>query len=118
MQARRSRFRLIWAVRVFMHLVQVLATENADGTGTKFLLADVNAVGPPDVATRLILTPYTGWAPGFTATPRVEGYYIQVRLTNYGFYDNIVVTSEDAPITTYTYMQTVKSYNQYMLIRM
>jgi hypothetical protein len=90
--------------------VEVLATQNADGTGTEFLLADVNQAFPAGSPPNPYILTTTPGTPGLSAIPRLEGYYVQVRLATSGYYDNVVVTSEDWPITTYTYMQAVQAF--------
>ena len=92
----------------------VYATQNADGTGTKVLLAQVSRPGNDANGYNLFIVK---GAPGATTTASVAGYYVQVLLKTVGdpnlggYYDNIVVTSEVvAPadcITVATVGQTV-----------
>ena len=74
--------------------VQVSATQNANGTGTKVLLAQVSRPGNAEVE-GYAMFPVTG-TPGSPTPPSLAGYYVQVQLMPAGFYDNIVVTSEPA----------------------
>ena len=89
--------------------VRVWATQNADGTGWKMLLAQVSRFGQAGDGYTLFHVDGTA---GLAAGLNLTGYYIQVMIggpmegSQYiaGYYDNIVVTSEDATITTTTYM--------------
>ena len=72
--------------------VQVYATQNADGTGTKVLLAEVSRLS--GAAQGYTLYPVTG-TPGSPVSAGLAGYYVQVVLVGGGaYYDNIVVTSD------------------------
>ncbi|OHB53740.1 MAG: hypothetical protein A2Y12_18845 [Planctomycetes bacterium GWF2_42_9] len=83
--------------------VRVYATQNADGTGDKVLLASVNRLGLSTDGYNLFNV--TG-AQGTPAASSLVGYYVQVRIggpySDFGHYisgnyDNIVVTSEIVP---------------------
>jgi len=82
--------------------VRVYATENIDGTGYKFLLAEVSRLNGSGQAYNLYTVEGT---PGSPSQMRLAGYYVQVELSSYGYYDNVVVTSEEVPPpTSATYM--------------
>ena len=77
--------------------VRVYATQNADGTGNKVLLASVHRIGLANDGYNLFNVPGTAGSP---APASVDGYYVQVAIggpyvDHYisGNYDNIVVTS-------------------------
>ena len=101
MQARRSRSPLIWAEETGIDAtVRVYATQNANGTGTKVLLASVHRLGL--AADGYTLFHVVG-TPGSPASQSVDGYYVQVKIggpySDYGqylagYYDNIVVTAQ------------------------
>ncbi len=76
--------------------VRVYATQNIDGTGAKVLIAEVSRYETTGIPT-YTLYPVTGDA-GKPTTPNLEGYYVQVKLLGgQAYYDNIVVTSQEAP---------------------
>ena len=77
--------------------VRVYATQYANGTGTKVLLASVHRVGLAGDGYTLF---HVSGTPGSPASAGLTGYYIQVTIggpyvDHYiaGYYDNIVVTS-------------------------
>jgi len=85
----------------------VYATENADGTGAKVLLAQASRPGNDANGYDL----FTVFGTGSATDASIAGYYVQVLLKTLGdandggFYDNIIVTSKDAtPIYSKTYM--------------
>ena len=70
--------------------VQVYATQNADGTGAKVLLAEVSRLS--GAGEGYTLYPVVG-TPGSPVSAGLAGYYVQVVLVGGGaYYDNIVVT--------------------------
>ena len=78
--------------------VRVYATQNANGTGTKVLLASVHRVGQAGDGYTLF---HVVGAPGSPVSQSVDGYYVQVMIggpyvDHYiaGYYDNIVVTAQ------------------------
>ena len=79
--------------------VRVYATQNANGTGTKILLAQVSR--PGNTADGYNLSPVS--TTGSATDPSLAGYYVQITIggpyvDHYiaGYYDNIVVTSVSA----------------------
>jgi len=80
---------------------RVWATQNADGSGNKVLLASVHRIGTPNDGYTLFNTVGTIGAP---APASLAGYFIQVSIggpyvDHYiaGYYDNLVVTGEMVP---------------------
>lgn len=90
-------------------LVQVYATKNADGTGARALLAELTRAGTED---NYDLHNVSNTGAGIAES--LTGYYLQVKIGDPGgtytggFYDNIVVTSEEATPepTMITYMDS------------
>ena len=87
-------------------IVRVYATQNADGTGNKALLAELDR--PGETGNGYTLFPCTVTGDGVSYT--LDGYYVQVVIGapySYkncyvaGYYDNIVVTSESAITRSY-----------------
>ena len=79
--------------------VRVYATQYANGTGTKVLLASVHRVNSAGQGYTLY---HVDGSPGTTASSSINGYYVQVKLSGpysdyghylSGYYDNIVVTA-------------------------
>jgi hypothetical protein len=74
-------------------MVQVYATQNADGSGPKLLLAQVSRVGQSTDAYTL----FPVSSASSTSSTNVAGYYVQVVLATPGYYGGpIVVTSQAA----------------------
>lgn len=71
--------------------VRVYATVNSDGTGAKVLLSEVSRLAGAADGYDTFPVSITGPP----AAPSLAGYYIQVVLATYGYYDNIGVTSEE-----------------------
>jgi len=88
--------------------LQVVATENSDGSGTAVVLAETLTAGTGSSADLTFISIPTlidtGIVTGAATDNSVDGYYAQVRLvsgqedTGYYWVDDIVVTSEAAPI--------------------
>ena len=77
-------------------VVQVWATQNADGTGAAALLADVSRFEPTGIPT-YTLYPVVG-VQGAPAAASLAGYYVQVKLVGgSSYFDNIGVTSQIIP---------------------
>jgi len=72
--------------------VLMYATEHADGTGTKVLLASIQRLG--QASDGWTLFPVTN--AGVAVDNSYADYYIQVVITGMGYYDNVVVTSKTA----------------------
>ena len=86
--------------------VRIYATQNSDGTGNKVLLASVHRLGLAGDGYTLF---HVIGSPGITAPASVDGYFVQIKIggpySDYGhylsgYYDNIVVTSQPAPVVT------------------